>query len=198
VYKPADKIKGNETIVLINKKNVETLAEMVLGVVDEHPSMKRIITLVRSWVHVLQRGMKVSEDTPDDLLRKLQENGSKIKTEMTINWWAKTLRIGPRDKQDIKRIGDIYRDEFLSANYIAVNVAITRLRGIHVSLGRKLCRMIPQAGVVAQKKSGEEGLIDRDLNLYIEDFIDMVSFHKVIEVKKDVEVDYFKLNRLIK
>lgn len=197
VYKKALSLKKNDVIVAINRQEKKDLTTTILEMVDTHPSMNKINVMVKSWVYYLRKGMKSQDDNIDSLLSKLVERGTKITSGGTVYFWEKGYVIGPRNPEDIKRIGEIYNSKFLIQNYKEIYAAIRRLRGIHQSLLRRLSKAIPQAGVMAISAQERSEIVDEELDLHLEDFLDIISLHRIRTTEGGQKVELSKQDRII-
>ena len=143
----------------------------------------------KTWVHYLRQALEESGDTFIEIIRKLQEHGAKgPSTPGAIFQWVNGAIIGPQDLENIRRIGIIYEKPFLVAKFGDIARAIQRLRNIHRSLARRLNKLIPQAGIEADLKDKENTVIDKELELYLEDFANIVSIERIeaVEILENV------------
>lgn len=190
----ARNLKRNDLVILINDSVLGNLIDLSIERVHRHPAMIEVIALQRSWIEALRKGMEENGDTSQSLLSKMQQSGSSIRTPVAIYLWHRGAVIGPRDKTDIVRLGRIYSNDFLVDGVNRIFAAVERLRRIHRSLARRLRYLIPRAGISWKRLSDEDLVIDRELNLYLEDFADAVRIERVVGVESPVTVDASKLN----
>jgi hypothetical protein len=196
VYKKAKLLQPNDLLILINNSTSKSLSEAVINKVESHPKMIEVITYQKSWIHYLQRGVKETGDYPAVILHKLKLLGAKSpKTSLAVSHWVNGRVIGPRDKNNIKLIGEIYRQPFLIENIDKIYAAVRRLRGIHHSLSRKLGRLIPKAGVALEQGGEDDTLIDSELDLYLEDFANIITIERVKAVEGPQKVNISILDR---
>lgn len=195
-YKKAKLLQPNDLLILINNSTSKPLTEAVINKVESHPKMIEVIAYQKSWIHYLQRGVKETGDYPAVILHKLKLLGAKSpKTSLAVSHWVNGRVIGPRDKNNIKLIGEIYKQPFLIENVDKIYAAVQRLRGIHHSLSRKLGRLIPKAGVVLEQGGEDDTLIDSDLDLYLEDFANIITIERVKGVEGPEKVNISLLDR---
>jgi len=192
---PASKTKTGDLVVLVEESVKKSLLALAIERVERHPAMIEVVAFQRSWVEALRRGMEDQKDTPSTLLRKLQSKGSQIQTAVAIHLWRKGVIIGPEDKADIRRLGEVYQNRLLIGNVDKIYVAVERLRSIHRKLAQKLRYLAPRAGVTWQTLGDEELAIDPDLNLYLEDFSNSVTIEEIRKIEGPYSVDASKLNR---
>lgn len=180
----AKNLKKGDLLILIENSTRKSLAESVISKVEAHPAMMEAVIHQRTWVHYLRQAVEESGDPFIEVIRKLQKHGARgPSTPSTIFQWVNGAIIGPRDLENIRRIGVIYDKPFLVAKFDDIARAVLRLRSIHRSLARRLNRLIPQAGIEADAKDGENLVIDKELELYLEDFANIVSVERIEEVE---------------
>lgn len=189
-------LEPGDLVVVINDSVRKSLTDSIIDRIQKHPSMIKVVTHQSYWIHVLRRGMEEKGDTPATLLRKLQQKGSGIQTSVAVHLWRKGVVIGPSDKQDIRRIAEIYEDQPLKDDVDKVFASVERLRFLHRSLARKLKYLIPQAGIKTEMLGDEELLIDPELNLYLEDFSDSISIETLEKIEEVDQIDPSRLNKL--
>jgi hypothetical protein len=194
----ASSLKVGQTLVVINSSVSKSLAEVLIERIEHHSKMFETVALQRMWIETLLKGMEREGDTPTTLLKKIQQRGSKIQTSVAVHFWRKGEVIGPQDKEDIRIIGEIYDEKSLLSNLDKVWTAIKRLRSIHRQLAYNLRYLLPQYGTASRSTNGNmDFVVDRDLNLYIEDFKDAISLERVISVEPTIRVPHRYLSSKI-
>jgi len=197
-YKETSKLTKKEIVIIINKGTKETLAQSIFKVLHSLPSMKRTVVYAQSWSLMLRKEMKKHNMDSWAVVSKMQEHGTKIREPLTVTHWVLGETIGPRDKQDILRLGKIFQNEFLINNFSQISEAVTTLRGIHHKLVRKLKMLIPKAGMKAMRgESIDDEMISPELGLHVEDFYDAISLKRIVSTTK-VRADYSLCNNLIR
>ena len=108
---------------------VQELADKLIG-----PTASEIRKLARMWKGALQN----SGMTPEEFLLQAR-NFNRPRHLATIrNWFADTLQIGPREKDDLVLIALVTSNSELDVNIEDVRLAIERLWGAHLSAGMRL------------------------------------------------------------
>jgi hypothetical protein len=108
---------------------VQELADKLIG--SPAPKIRK---LARMWKDVLQS----SGLTPEEFLCQAR-NFNRPRHLVTIrHWFADTLQIGPREKDDLVLIALVTNNSELDANIEDVRLAIERLWGAHLSAGMQL------------------------------------------------------------
>jgi hypothetical protein len=192
-------VKKGDTLIIIKNNIRDNLAHEIIRKADSHPKMQRIKFLVSSWVITLRKGMEENNDNALSFLAKLrtaqrEEKCDEIASPLTIKMWNEGYTIGPQNPLNIKLIGKIYNQQFLVDNYKEIFAAVTRLRGIHQSLLRKFNEMVVLAGLKRMKDTTDD-LIDDEFNLYLTDFVDIISFAKIVSILPDATTDRLNLNK---
>ncbi len=181
----ADGLRPNDIVVFVDGDQRRHLYEAVLERLEHHPAMGATYILVRYWQQAIREGFFRAQMTYDEFLRELHRRGSQMVSTQGIRCWVTGDVLGPRDPEDILRVGWIFNDEVLIQEWKNISRALKRIRGLHISLARKLNRIIVQAGLMAQYLGADDECIDQELNLYLDDFRDSVSVHRVIAVDQD-------------
>lgn len=185
----AKKLKKGDLLILIENSTRKSLAESIISKVGAHPAMMEAVVLQKTWVYYLRQGLEENGDTFIGLIQKLQKHGATTpSTPGAIFQWVNGTILGPQDLENIRRIGTIYEKPFLVNNFDDVAQAIKRLRTIHRSLARRLNKLIPQAGIAANQGDRENTVIDKELDLYLEDFANIVSIERIeaVEILENV------------
>jgi len=194
----AKNLKKGDQLILIENSTRKSLADSVISKVEAHPAMMEAVVYQKTWVHYLRQAIEESGDTFIEVISKLQKHGARNpSTPGAIFQWVNGAVIGPQDLENIRRIGIIYDKPFLAAKFDDIARAVKRLRSIHRSLARRLNKLIPQAGIEADLKDRENTVIDKELELYLEDFANIVSIEHIEAVEILENISYGDLDRVI-
>jgi hypothetical protein len=175
----AEEVEIGDTMLITDKGAMRSLEEHTLSVLKRDPRMLKHVGRAEKWVDVLNQGMQHYGHSFINVLTLLKTEGSTITSPYTIYQWSRGYVIGPRDGTDLKRLATLYNDEYLLRDTGKTEQSIKILRGIH----HKVKKIIETA--VARKTVGssvDDGLIDKDLNIYWEDFTRRIQFKRVISV----------------
>lgn len=181
----ADALRVDDMVLFVDGDQRRRLYEAILERVEHHPAMGATYILVRYWQQAVHEGFFRSRMTYDEFLQKLQELGSQMQTTPGIRCWVAGEVLGPSDAQDIRRVGIIFNDEALIQEWREIDRALRRIRGLHISLARKLNRVIVQAGLMGRRPDAAEECIDEELNLYLDDFRDSVTVHRITAISPE-------------
>ncbi len=183
----ADGLQPNDIVIFVNGDQRKQLYEAILERVERHPSMGVTYILVRYWQQAVREGFFRSGMTYDAFLMELQRQGSKMSTAPGVRCWVVGEVLGPSDKNDIRRVGTILNDGVLLQEWKNIDRSLRTIRGIHVSLSRKLNKIIVEAGLRGNKPDSSDECIDQTLNLYLDDFRDSVTLHYVSSVEQKLQ-----------
>jgi hypothetical protein len=137
---------------------------------------------VARWRTALLRA-RTRFGTYEALAAALRRRGCWLQTQ-TIRLWVVGVTIGPDDREDVRRLGEVLGDDYLADQYIDVHNAIRALRGAHVRLGRRLARMARQVGPAARAgRVADDELIDERSGLTAADFEDAVEVVTVVRLE---------------
>ncbi|RMF93078.1 MAG: hypothetical protein D6734_10875 [Candidatus Schekmanbacteria bacterium] len=202
-YVSVQKAREGDLLIVVKNNIKNSLAQEIIKKADNHPSMQKLKFLVNSWVVALRKGMAEHNDSVHKFLEKLQaeqkkENSPVITNWLTIQLWKEGLVIGPQNSKNIKFIGKIYNQQYLVDHYREIGAAISRLRGIHHRLLRKLNDMVLRAGLKSISGSIQNELIDEEFNLYVEDFADIISIEKIKSISLNESAERSKLDKIVR
>lgn len=187
-YRKGKNLVSGDLLILINEGLRKSLAQEIIDTVDKHPQMSNIVMHQRSWIEALRRGMKQHNQKINDVFYELKKKGSSIKTPVAVYFWVSGEVVGPRDKDNIKLIGEIYQDSFLIHNFDKIYESIKRLRKIHGRLKRNLGRLMINAGLMIDEEDKNQ-IIDEELNLYLEDFANSIHIERISSVEGPFEIN---------
>ncbi|MFW6383603.1 MAG: DrmE family protein [Nanoarchaeota archaeon] len=193
-YREANKVKTGDVIVLIDMDARKKLADTIFKQANSHPKFAYMKALLDAWQRVLKDGMKKNNYNCRNVLELMKNKGSKISTPAAVYFWKMGWVIGPTDKKDILRIGEIFNEPTLIQNYQEIHAAARRVRGIHIKIVKTLNRLILEKQSKNQTLSDD--VVDEEFNLHAEDFLKAVSLHTVKASRKIKEIPVYKLNKL--
>ncbi len=168
----AEKLKPGDVLILVDMAVKKSLNELILDRASKYKKYRFLREMVKKWYRAFREGLSSSGDSPRVALKKLQEAGSNIKTTSGLYFWRIGLVIGPRDFEDIKRIGKIYDKPELQESYMPIVKAITDFRRLRFSILRELKLSL---------LSGEQEGIRR-IGLDPGDFADAIEFRTTANI----------------
>lgn len=117
-----------------DKEFIRLIAEEILGAAE----YERIRTVAERWKVSLRR----LGTSPTDLQRRLAAHGLHRTTATIGGWLGSPDRIGPSAFSDIELIAKATGDTELLSMRKGVEIAISRIRGAHISAGSRLTRLL--------------------------------------------------------
>lgn len=180
-------LRPDDVVIFVDGDQKRKLYDTVLERIRLHPAMGATYILASYWQQAIREGFFRSGLNYDEFHRQLQLLGSKIETPQAVYFWVQGWVLGPRDGEDIRRIGEVLNNQVLIQEWQEINRAVKKVRRLHLSLALKLNRIIVQAGIESQKHNAADECIDPELNLYLDDFRDSISIHRVIRLNSEVE-----------
>lgn len=183
----ADGLRPEDIVIFVDGDQRRRLYDAILERIERHPAMGSTYILVRYWQQAVREGFFRSGMTYDEFLQDLRRRGSKMQTIPGIRCWVTGDVLGPSNGQDIRRVGEIFNDEALKQEWRNIDRALKKIRGLHISLAHKLNRIIMQAGLKGLHPGAAEECIDQELNLYVDDFRDSVTFHRVVAISQETQ-----------
>lgn len=181
-------LRPEDIVIFVDSDQKRQLYESVLERIRLHPAMGATYILASYWQQAIREGFFRSNLSYDEFHRQMQELGSQIETSQAVYFWVQGWVLGPRDGEDIRRIGEVLGDQVLIKEWKEINRSVKKVRGLHLSLARKLNRVIVQAGIKSKEPESADECIDQDLKLYLDDFRDSISVHRIIHVSKEIEL----------
>ena len=123
------------------------------------PRLMRPAELVSRWRIALLRA-RGRFGTYEELADAMRRHGFQLGSD-AIRMWVVGVAIGPRDPEDVRRLGAVLGDDYLVECYGDVHDAIRELRGAHVRLGRRLAHTARHVGpAVRAGRIADDELID--------------------------------------
>lgn len=176
----------------------------VLVIIDSDPRKALLDKLIEAGANVPQYAV-VSEFTQifriaiatgyrqlgtyQAFLDALQAHGSKIISIAAVRGWVTGSTIGPKDREDVRRVGEIVGNATVATKYPSICDAVTRMRGIRVKLGRRLGAMAIQHGVDgALGVASEDELVDDVSGLTVGDFRSCIEYVRIQNIENFGEV----------
>lgn len=188
VNKPAVEVDIGDTLVLVESSAAMNLNDLIRNKAENIPELRVYDEMARLWREELQRAVEKNNDSEEEVLEKLNQEGSSISSEATIRAWLNNRVIGPRDLEDIVRIGKAYDIEDLQESSQQIARAVRKVRRIRSMILRKAKNALV---------TDDEIMIDEledELNIDIEEFTRALEFERVNDVENVKDVEKKKLN----
>jgi len=177
----ADLHVGDELVFLDGDAHKD-LVSKVLEVVGDVPRLMLPAALVGRWRTALLRA-RASFGTYEELADAMRRSGFAL-TPDAIRMWVAGVAIGPRDQEDVRRLGEVLGDDFLVDRYIDIHQAIRTLRRTSARLHQRLAEMAFHVGpAVRAGRMADDELIDERSGLTAADFQDAVDVVTVLRLE---------------
>ena len=193
----ADRLRVGDTLVIIDEDPRKALLDKVIEVGASVPEYEVVADFVQAWRNALRSGYQ-QFGTYVQFRDELERRGTTV-TRQAIRNWVTGKSIGPQDRADVRRVGEVVGDGILVRKHTLICNAITKLRGIHVKLGVRLAAFARQdgvAGALGVRESDE--LVDELSGLTVGDFRSCVEFVKISRIEPFGEVPIEMIGRLRK
>jgi hypothetical protein len=172
---------GDELVFLDGDAHKDLVAK-VLEVAGDVPGLMRPAAWVARWRTALLRA-RAQFGTYEALGCAMRARGCGVQTQ-TVRLWVVGVTIGPDDREDVRRLGEVLGDDLLVQRYADIHDAIRTLRGAHVRLGQRLARIARHVGPAARAgRIANDELIDERSGLTAADFEDAVDVVKVVRLE---------------
>jgi hypothetical protein len=136
-----------DRLIIVNPDARESIAQRILRSQGDEQWDKEALDTIRSWQEELRRSVQRLGLTHNEVLLRIQALGSERITPLVIGQWIRGDVLGPIDVDDIRRLGDALRSEWLSANWQQVGLALMVVRSGHRLLGRQITKLIQRAAI---------------------------------------------------
>lgn len=187
-------IRAGDKVLFIEGQRRQSLYNLILSRVHQHPSIELHLALVHRWQsEIVAAWKKQSEHSKHDILKEMQQRGSKIESPLTISQWVRGDTLCPQDPKDLYRIADILKLDFVKNYHDKIYRAATRLRGLHRGISNRLNRWLrDQASGIPS--GSDDDIFDEELGISLKDFRDSILILNVLE--KEVKKGPFLRNQL--
>jgi hypothetical protein len=192
----ARQLRAGDTLVVIDRDPRKALLDKLVEHAASLPEYGVASELVRIWRTTMRDGY-TRYGTYVALFDALAAEDLSITTIAPVIDWVKGSTIGPRDREDVRRVGRALKNEFLISHHHQICNAVTALRGINVQLGKRIGAIATQEGVAgATGMRGIDEIVDDVSGLTVGDFRTCVEFLKIANAKEFSEVPVQMLGML--
>jgi hypothetical protein len=178
-------LRVNDRVLLIHGQQRQNLYELIISRVHRHPSIELHLAMIRRWQEDIRvafqnwqgRGGKDLQE----LLRQMQERGSKLSSTLALSFWLKGYVLCPLDPEDLRRVAEILDMGFVRQFHARIAQAANRLRGLHRGMSKRLNRWLEDhaAGVT----QNDDDVIDTELGLTFGDIRNSLLVLCVVKIQ---------------
>ena len=177
-------LRAGDRILIIHGQKRQSLYELVISRVHNHPAMELHLALIGKWQEELAESFRARRRigwTYQDVLTKIREQGSGISSTQTIRLWVLGQVLAPDDPKDLFRLAKTMDMGFAEQHHSRINVAARRIRGLHIGLSIRLNRWLKDQ--VANVAEQDFEVFDEELGLSFQDFRDSLAVHTIESVQ---------------
>ena len=128
-------LRAGDQIIVPKGTGRESLFQRLVDVKHRDDDIHDLTDVLSRWRRACRTVLDVA-DNHREATEILQAEGLTVTTQLAA--WASGDTIAPQDPEDIRRIGELVGDEWLSLNWRRVSMIATHLRGLHISIGHRI------------------------------------------------------------
>jgi hypothetical protein len=156
VHGDLTRLEEGDRLIRMKPEARETIADRVISARREEEAQGPAHDAIATWRTELRKGIERNGPTYADILRTIQANGSRVTSSSAIAQWVDGRVLGPQDPNDVKRLGEALRSQWLIDNWRKVAAALFMIRVGHRVLGRRVTRIIEAAALGEYSLSHDE------------------------------------------
>lgn len=190
-----EEISIGDFIVLREKEQKSDIIRDMADIILAKEGKKGIRAIAKKWKEALSIELVFS--TPDEVYKKLRENGCSKDFATVRNWIYDEDIITPKSKEDLAHIAAVTGDEVLQQKIDIVFEAGKQIKSAHIKAGRELSDRLK-----SEIRSTLKGMDVIDpfniwdpVSIQVED-IGIVKILKVIDIGAVMQVEASNTNRL--
>jgi len=178
-------LRIGDHILYIHGQKRQSLYELVISRVHNHPAIEIHLALIEKWQQELVQAFSARRAlgwTVEDVLTRIQEQNSSVTSSQTIRLWLTGRVLGPEDPKDLVRLAESMDMPFVKQYHTRINKAAQRIRGLHRGLSTRLNRWLKErtSGVIDTAFE----VFDEELGLSFQDFRDSLAILKIEGITK--------------
>lgn len=180
---PASGLQVGDVLVIIDSDPRKQLLDKLIEAGASVPEYAIVAELTQVFRVAVGVGYR-QYGTYNALLGALQAHGSDITTIAAIRGWVTGKTIGPGDREDVRRVGEVVGNVAVATKHDRICDAITRMRGMRSKLSRRLGAMALRHGVDgALGIAAADELVDDVSGLTVGDFRSCVEYVKIAKIE---------------
>jgi hypothetical protein len=182
---PPEALEPGDQLIIVNTAARESIAHRIMDAKRGEETNQSASQIIVRWQQELSDGIVVQRFSYIEILRKIQELGSKRLSPLVIKQWATGEILGPLDPRDILRIGQAIDSEWLKQNWQRIGAALLMVRSGHRLLGRRITRIIEKAAVGEYELKSQDEEFLHQIGITIGELQDAVTLLTVESVSKN-------------
>jgi len=171
----------------------ESLREKIFSANPLEQSEPELQTIAKRWraelaagIHAPRSDRDIGESlTHGEVLSRIKALGSTIVTPATIGHWARGTVHGPRDINDILRVGQAVGSQWLMDHWREVGLALIAIRSGSISLGHQITKLIQRAALGDLELSEDEQQFLEQTGITMGELQDAATLVTVTAVSSD-------------
>jgi hypothetical protein len=190
-----NRISSGEEIVFLDDDARKDVLTKVIEVAGQVSHLAVAATWANYWRKALLRGKQLC-GTYTSFAERLEDAGCE-RSVVSVRFWVVGDVIGPRDEQDIRRVGEVIDDAVLRDRWRDVAKGIAAFRKAHTELTKRVGALAIRYGAGAATGAvRRDELIDERTGFTAGDFSDCVEIKRVKTVAPEGVVPVSMLGRL--
>ena len=180
-------IRVGDRILFIHGQKRQSLYELIISRVHNHPAVEIHLALISKWQEELAQSFRTHRAegwTVEDVLTHIQNKGSSISSPQTVKLWLSGLILAPQDPKDLVRLAEAMELPFVKQYHTLINRAAQRIRGLHRGLSIRLNNWLREQTAGGGGTSLQ--VFDEELGLSFQDFRDSLAVLTVEEITEAV------------
>lgn len=183
----SDLLPGDR-VVFVQMAIGQTIYELMQDALSRSPLVGAAAQMVGLWHRAISTAGARARITPHQIHRELRTRGSSITTVQTIRMWLRGAVLGPRDIEDVDRLGAVLgvgqRDPAILAE---IKSSIRSLRNVYRQFAKVVYRTILTGGTGRALSEAEQGLIDEH-GISLADLREAITLETVVRVATESEL----------
>ena len=129
-------LRPGDQIIVPRGTGRESLFQRLVDAKHRDEDVHDLTDVLSRWRRACRTIFNNAGQDRQDVAALLSRAGLTVTTQLPA--WASGSTIAPQDPEDIRRIGHLAGDEWLSINWRRIGMIATRLRGLHISIGHRI------------------------------------------------------------
>jgi hypothetical protein len=198
--RPAAAIRRGDRIVLIHGQKRQSLYDLLITRVHDHPAIRLHLRLIKMWHEEIVKGFHTwarrTGHGYETLLEELRQLGCRRSAPLTVRFWVSGQILCPSDPEDIRRAARVLDMTPVLEHSAAIARAAERIRGLHRGLAHRLNNWLRSQN--PGNSTHVDDVIDEELGLRLSDFRESLE---VLVVENVTRIDGIflrsSLNRVV-
>lgn len=134
-HRDAMDLRPGDRIIVPRGTGRESLFQRLVDVKHRDEDVRDLTDVLSRWRRACRTVLDAA-DGSSEAEELLQAAGLTVTGQLAA--WASGDTIAPQDPEDIRRMGELVGDEWLTTNWRRISMIAKRLRGLHISIGHRI------------------------------------------------------------